>query len=255
MKRLLLIMLMVFSLPAFAGSFMPENDLWMEDSLMYQGPMTPALFSTIIDAGKDAYAAEVKERGEYLTISKSWEDPTVNAYARRRYPSGGPVEVAMFGGLARRPELDARGFALVLCHELGGHLYPTGANYWKGAERLRLGSEGEADYSAAFKCFSLIADRITDLKEIDVYEDYINEKCGDDIVCKNSLVGSKQLANLLSILSKEGPIEFADMDMSQVDKTISDGYPPVRCRLTAYVFGTLKYPRPGCWKADDAKFW
>ena len=55
-------------------------------------------------------------------------------------------KVIMFGGLARRPEITADGFLLVVCHELGHHLagYPF-IDDWAA-------NEGQADYFATQSC-------------------------------------------------------------------------------------------------------
>jgi hypothetical protein len=210
--------------------------------------MSQDLFDRISDAGKAAYKEEVAARGERLVINKKWSDSTVNANASRSNPKGGMVVINMYGGLARRSEVDGRGFAIVLCHEMS-HLYPVGPNYWDGAEDLQMGSEGEADYSATFKCYSKIAESVPELTEVGEFEPFIEENCKGDAVCQNALVGGKQLAHLLNALSRGGMIEFKDMAKNKVSQTISNGYPPVPCRLTSYVHGALQLGRPGCWKA------
>ena len=48
----------------------------------------------------------------------AWKNDTVNANAQQR---GRNWIVNMYGGLARRPEIFFRRFAMVLCHELGHH--------------------------------------------------------------------------------------------------------------------------------------
>jgi hypothetical protein len=250
MKRLLFLLVMLLSTPAVADSFMPENDLWKEDCLACESfgaaGMTAELFNRISDEGKAIYKEEIAERHEVLNVKKNWTDSTVNAYAQRSEPEGGMVVISMFGGLARRKEVDARGFAIVFCHE-ANHLYPLWANYWAGAEELRVGSEGAADTGATTQCFKKLAERIPELVQNDEFEPFINEKCKEDLICKNSLVGSKQLTHLLSALGRGGEIQFDQMAMERVSRTINKGYPRVECRLTSYVWGTLGLGRPSCW--------
>jgi hypothetical protein len=256
MKILAIIAMLSVGVSAYATSaFMPENDLWKQDCLHCESltsDMNAELFNRIADIGKEIYSQEVEERGEKLLVHKNWTDSTVNAYARRSRPAGGTVEISMFGGLARRSEVDSRGFAVVFCHE-ANHLYPLWANYWKGAEHLRMGSEGAADTGSTTQCFKKLAALIPELVKDEEFEPFINDKCGDDLVCKNGLVASKQLAGLLSALGRGKPLEFSDMAMERVKTTINNGYPRVECRLTSYVWGTLNLGRPSCWYANDDK--
>jgi hypothetical protein len=255
MKTLAVIAMLFASVSAYASSaFMPDNDLWKQDCMDCESAsdMTAELFNRITDTGKEIYAQEIAERKERLIVNKNWTDSTVNAYARRTKPEGGTVEISMFGGLARRKEVDSRGFAVVFCHE-ANHLYPLWANYWAGSESIRMGSEGAADTGATTQCFKKLAALIPELVKDEEFEPFINEKCGDDLVCKNGLAASKQLAGLLSFLGNGKSLEFSDMAMEKVKTTISYGYPRVECRLTSYVWGTLNLGRPSCWYADDEK--
>lgn len=260
MKALCVLVSLFLSIPAFAGavqSFAPENDGWMEDCISCESAnITEDLFNRISDAGLKVAQEDMKAKRERLTIKRDWSSTTVNAYARRSQPTGGSVEVMMYGALARRPEVDARGFALVLSHELS-HLYPVRANYWEGAEYLKMGCEGEADTSAAEKFFSRLAAVVPELREDGEFEPFVNAKCGDDVVCKNNLTGGKQLANLLSALNRGPKLEFKDMATESVSQTILDAYPRVECRLTSYVYGALHMGAPACWKAptDPQPLW
>jgi hypothetical protein len=231
----------------YEQKFAPENDAWIEDCVSCESAgVSQEVFERIADVGLATYKEEIAERKERLTVKKDWTNSQVNAYAQRSQPEGGQVTIALFGGLARRKEIDARGMAIVFCHE-ANHLYPLWANYWDGAEEIKMGSEGAADTGATTLCFKRLAAEIPELMVEEDFEPFVNEKCGDDLVCKNSLVGGKQLANLLSALGKGPHLEFKDMATEKVSKTISYGYPRVQCRLTSYVFGTLNLGRPSCW--------
>lgn len=260
MKILSIIISLFLNIPAFAGTvqaFAPENDGWMEDCISCESnTMTQDLFERIVDAGFKAAQPDAKARRERLVINALYTDATVNANALRSIPTGGQVVVNMYGGLARRPEVDARGFALVLSHELS-HLYPVRANYWEGAEVLQVGCEGEADTSGAEKFFNRIAVLVPEVRGGTEFEPFVNEKCGDDELCKNNLAGGKQLSNLLSALNRGPKLEFSDMATESVSRTIRDAYPRVECRLTSYVYGALHLGAPSCWKAstDPQPLW
>jgi len=227
--------------------FAPENDGWIEDCVECESSgVTQEIFERIADVGLASYAEEIAERNEKLIVKKDWGNSQVNAFAQRLKPEGGQVTIALFGGLARRKEIDARGMAIVFCHE-ANHLYPLWENYWDGSEHIRMGSEGAADTGSTTLCFNRLAEKIPELVIDEEFEPFVNEKCGDNLVCKNSLVGGKQLANLLSALGKGPALEFKDMATEKVSKTISYGYPRVQCRLTSYVYGTLNLGRPSCW--------
>jgi hypothetical protein len=231
--------------------FAPKNDGWKQDCIDCESVgVTQELFEKIADIGMETYKEEIAERKEQMVVKKDWKNSEVNAYAQRLSPEGGRVTIALFGGLARRKEIDARGLAIVFCHE-ANHLYPLWANYWDGAEHIRMGSEGAADTGSTTLCFNRLAEHIPELIIDEEFEPFINEKCGDNLVCKNSLAGGKQLANLLSALGRGPSIEFKDMAMEKVSKTISYGYPRVQCRLTSYVYGTLNLGRPSCWYKEE----
>ena len=106
------------------ASFLPPNDLHLEDDLHTKDAnMTEAEFNQIVDQVGAFYGPVVAHHGAQLTMLKNWQATMVNAYANQE---GNNWVVAMFGGLARRPEITPDGFALVVCHELGHHLagYP-----------------------------------------------------------------------------------------------------------------------------------
>ncbi len=124
---------------------LPPNRLHLQDRLGAPSAMTEARFNQIIDQMMAPWLVIAKSRGINLTVERNWTDPTVNAFAAQ---SGNNWKVAMFGGLARRPEVTEDGFALVVCHELGHHFggYAFYGNQEWGA------AEGEADYFSTDVC-------------------------------------------------------------------------------------------------------
>ena len=100
-------------------------------------------FNRVIDLVYKHYEPVVSNLGKRLVVERNWSDSTVNAYA---YPKGDQMRVAMFGGLARHPEVTKDGFMMVMCHELGHHLGGAPMKSWAS-------NEGQSDYFAANKCF------------------------------------------------------------------------------------------------------
>ena len=91
-------------------SFLPENNLHLEDQYFLSN-ISKSQFNLIIDAALDIYGPIMEDLGVQLIIERKWDDATVNAYA---YQQGSKWYVAMFGGLARRPEITFQGF-MTLC--------------------------------------------------------------------------------------------------------------------------------------------
>ena len=132
--------LCAFTIKASA-TILPPNNLHIYDNVNKIANIDEKLFNQIIDAIVDQWKPLAALHGATLTVDKKWNDGTVNAYAQQ---NGNVWNVAMFGGLARRPEVTPDGFALVVCHELGHHFggyFFYGATHWASAE-------GEADYFA-----------------------------------------------------------------------------------------------------------
>ena len=140
LKTLLTISLFTFLVfPCFSqkNSFLPDNDLWMEDT-MDKSDLGEEMFNKVIDVAYKIYKPISIEFGDSrLTINNKWEDSTVNANVTRFF---GKVTINMYGGLYRRPETTVEGFALVLWHELG-HAF-GGAPYIRAWQKLS--AEGQA---------------------------------------------------------------------------------------------------------------
>lgn len=222
-------------------SFMPDNDLYKED-VFYNNPtarwdgITPvnqAIFNEIIDRAQGIYGPIAAKFGVRLQINKLWSDPTVNAQA---YQQGSTWYVDMFGGLARRREINAEGFVIVLCHEIGHHFggYPTYQGEWASAE-------GQSDYFSTHVCvkkmFAQDASYIKYLSRVAV------DKCkrfyrGQDLnVCYHSMSGSKSCADLLGTLNGES----AAFETPSADRPSSTNlsYPSTQCRLDTMAAGSV----------------
>src|SRR3990167_7373924 len=126
------------------ASFMPENNLFLQDNKAKIANVDEQTFNEVINEVEQFYKPLIKDLyGADLQIARNWEDPEVNAYAER---DGNTWIVQMFGGLARRPEITRDGFQMVVCHEVGHHLggFPF-VNRWAA-------NDGQSDYFATQSC-------------------------------------------------------------------------------------------------------
>ena len=244
--RTLVTFAFLFSAPAMAAStFMPENDLHLEDcaDCKATNAMTEDLFGRIVKAGSDAYAGEASARRERLVVNALWKDATVNANACRSCKPG-EVTINMYGGLARRAEVLPESFALVLCHELG-HAY-GGTPYI--APSTQMSAEGQADFYSTNACFERVFSRVPELRTThSTYEPFVEKACGENRRCKNALAGAKGLGHLLSVLSREEAPRFETPDPTVVTRTLLSYPDTVQCRLDTYLAGQMLKPRPACW--------
>lgn len=226
----------------------PTNKLYLEDDLDAESNVSEEQFNTIIDNIIKHYKPIVKAHGYDLVAEKNWDDGTVNAYASQE---GNVWKVAMFGGLARRPEVTPDGFALVVCHELGHHLagYPFyGDNDWAS-------SEGQSDYFATQACAKIgwgqnFKKNIKFKQDVD---SVAQEECDATFkkpearaLCYREAMAGQSLATLLAKLGGDTDPEFDTPDTSKVDQT-SPYHPAAQCRLDTYFAGAL------CTKSFDSK--
>lgn len=230
-------------------SFMPENNLDLEDGLL-EGGLNKAQFDAVITRAEKIYAPLIKSKfGATLTVERRFNDPTVNAFANQN--SDTDWEVHMFGGLARRPEVTEDGFAMVLCHELGHHVagYP-----FVGSDEFAA-NEGQSDLYATATCAAKVFTK--DVKRdararADVPAkqraacDRANRTAAGRAVCYRGMLAGKSLADLLAALGGER-VNFDTPDTSVVTST-DNAHPAAQCRLDTYVAGALC----GTAKWDDA---
>lgn len=220
--------------------FMPDNNLWIEDSFdLVDANATEALFNKIIDIGYELYKDSAREYRETLTFSRQWRDPTVNASAWR--DGRGATEVSMYGGMMRRPEVMPLGFALVMCHELN-HLY-GGYPYIQPAGRMS--AEGQADWMGAGWCLRQVTLK---LKDSTAFEStpLMNEACKADMECLQDLAASKGLGELLARLNFE-PAPRYETPSKYVTPRTELSYASTQCRLDSYFNGVMGRERPLCW--------
>lgn len=221
-----------------SGSILPDNDLHLQDGMFLFSNMDEELFNEIVDKVGDYYAPIVASHGGELKMEKLWSNSLVNASASR---DGNTWFVNMYGGLARRPEVTADAFLLVVCHEMGHHLggVPLKTGRWAA-------SEGQSDYFAAQVCAKEFWK-----DEVEVNALYRNDvdpvvalKCdasysdlaGQDL-CYRVAYAGLSLGNLFASLRLRGAeVSFDAADPTEVTTT-STSHPNAQCRLDTYTAG------------------
>jgi hypothetical protein len=173
-----------------------------------------------------------------------WEDSTVNAGSSK---IGLRWALYFFGGLARRPELTADAFALIVCHEMG-HLvagYPLYPFY-------RMSVEGQSDYFATQSCAKMIwqhepeenakfASFVPANLKTNCYANYFHQN--DRNICYRTVAATLAMAKLQAYLATQRMgIEVVTSpdtpDLTEVDAIIED-YPPAQCRLDTSLAGAF----------------
>lgn len=219
------------------GSFMPPNNLHLQDKMNGGEGITEEQFNAVMDRAEAIYKPIIAKMGATLSMERRWSDNTVNAYADQPTPTKWVVH--MFGGLARRSEVTEDGFAMVVCHELGHHIggYPY-VESWAA-------NEGQSDMYATGACASkLFADNLElSFAAQDSLPAEMIEKCdrnhppeGRD-VCYRAIAAGKSLGDLLGAL-KNQKVNFNTPDTRVVTRT-NNKHPDAQCRLDTYVASAL----------------
>lgn len=221
-----------------SASILPPNELHLEDKYSLVGDMSKTKFNAIIDKVADYYSPIIADKGGVLEIERRWDDSTVNAVAERNLNF---YKVIMFGGLARRPEITADGFLLVVCHELGHHLagYPF-IDDWAA-------NEGQADYFATQSCTKNIWKNDHEINSTfrAQVDPVAKKKCdltysaiSKQNLCYRTSEASRSIGNLLAKLGDITTPSFATPDNFKVTTTFH-GHPPPQCRLDTLLAGSL----------------
>lgn len=218
-------------------SFMPANELWMQDNFL-AGGLTEAQFNAVIDKAEAVYGPIFQHFGAKLTVNRLWSDATVNASAEQ--VSATDWQVNMYGGLARRAEVTEDGFMMVVCHELGHHLggYPYVEDW--------AADEGQADMHATGACATKLFNTNIEMsmKALTDIPANMKQKCddahadaADRDTCYRAVVSGKSLADLLAALNN-GTVNYDTPDTSTVTRT-NHAHPAAQCRLDTYVASAL----------------
>lgn len=227
------------------SGFVPENSLNIPVG-MKAANMTETQFNKVIDRVLAVYRTEIElENKIKLVIEKKWKDGTVNAYAKQ--PGDGTWIVAMFGGLARHPEITEDAFATVVCHELGHHI--GGAPKKKGLFASTWASnEGQADYFGVMKCLRRVfeKDRNTEIARRLNAPTLVKTKCASQYlsleeraICERSSMAGLALGKFFRSLSKDvAKVDFTTPDKAVVVQT-NDNHPASQCRVDTYFQASL----------------
>ena len=244
MKIILSLLIFLQSAIAFA-SFLPENDLWKEDQIYKSSNIQEQTFNEILSAAQIIYTPIINAMGKDFDVIGEWDDPTVNAYASQ---DGDQWEIRFFGGLARRPEMNPEGFALVVCHEIGHHIAG-----WPTYPRSPMADEGNSDFFSTASCARRIFAYNSPLKLPVTSElrGVINCNRHQDPeqvdICKRSYVGGLSLAKLLARLAGDKTPAYETYSRKYVKQTKHE-HPDAQCRLDTYYWGLI------CTKSwDDSK--
>lgn len=222
---------------AFA-TFLPPNNLHLQDNVMFAPNMTQEEFNKITDDIVNLYKPLAKTHGGSLKVNKNWNDGTVNASASQFMWWW---TVNMYGGLARRPEVTPDGYAMVVCHELG-HLF-GGFPFVMGW----MADEGQADYFATQSCAHEIWKNQPEQNATfrDTTTPLVKEKCDaswasveEQNLCYRTAAAGQSLANLLAVL-EEGPVPNVETPDTHVVSSTDHNHPAAQCRLDTYLSGSL----------------
>lgn len=220
------------------ADFLPPNNLHLEDGLLRDSKVTESEFNKIIDKVEAVYGPLLAEmHGAELIINRYWENSMVNASAMQW---GDSWELNMYGGLARRPEITADGFTMVVCHELGHHLggYPF-AKSWAA-------NEGSSDYFATLSCGRLLwkdelETNATFRKTVDAYPkaqcDLVYKTTAEQNLCYRLMMAGRSTADLLATLG--GTKNSWTTPDTNIVKSTNHDHPAGQCRLDTYVAGAL----------------
>lgn len=236
-RQVLVASSLMFSSLAFS-TILPPNDLYLEDNL-FGSDMTEEQFLTITNSVIDVYKPLAKTHGANLTVNARWNDSTVNASAQQ---TGKSWIVNMYGGLARRPEVTADGYVMVICHELGHHFagFPF-VSAWAA-------NEGQSDYFATQACAQKLwaADLEVNATFRETVELPAKELCDQNYsteeaqnLCYRAAMAGKSLATLLGALGGGAALpDFSTPDTTEVSRT-NGRHPAAQCRLDTYTAGAL----------------
>jgi hypothetical protein len=222
-----------------------ENDMYIPANLKgLKTGITEEQFNAIIDKVETLYAPIVASAGGKLSVSRAWEDGTVNAFASR---SGTTWQVAMFGGLARHEAITEDGFALVVCHEIGHHLGGAPKKAGWGSSTW-ASNEGQSDYFATLKCLrkvflnddnaSVVRGLAAPAELKKACRKEFSKRVDENICIRNGMAGLS-VAKLFQALRKETVApDFKTPDALVVPR-MKDEHPATQCRLDTYFQGAL----------------
>lgn len=115
-----------------------------------QAAISQQQYDNILDLIEQVYGPEFRAQEWRLQVTRYWEGNRPEASAWKHEDSEGEISVIQInGGVARHPEVNRDGFALIACHTIGHHLAGPPLT-WK------FSIEGQADYFGASACMRKI---------------------------------------------------------------------------------------------------
>ncbi len=164
--------------------------------------------------------------------------------------------VTLTGELPHSGVLNADGYALVACHEIGHILGGEPRQTKKITEWSSV--EGQADYHATNVCmWQYVVNDPTD-QVIHRFDASVIRRCEDRFFpdtkkgfqCIRIMSGIQSLVDYFNALPTTArPISISQRDDSVVKKTL-EKYPSAQCRVDTWIAGLFDEEKPRCWHAN-----
>lgn len=237
MTRKLISSIILLCVLPVGATFLPESDIRYDKLTTGPSQINEKQFNDLIRQVQTAYQDIVRDQGGKLRISGSWNSDKLNAGATQLF---GSWNVQISGALARRPELTADGFTLILCHELGHHL----GGYSFSRQGFPIGgvwaaNEGEADYFASQACARKLWAQETDLNQefAKKVSEYAKAKCDqawtretEKALCYRVSAAADSIGQTMAGITNKPVPRFETPDTKVVNQT-SDDHPEPQCRV------------------------
>lgn len=221
------------------ADFLPPNNLHLQDSPQFTANISQEEFENLVDEVTALYEPYAALHGARVQAAKLWSNSTVNASANQM---GSTWMINMYGGLARRPEVTADGFQLVVCHELGHHFggFPFRPMTWAA-------NEGQSDYFATQTCARQLWAKDTKKNQDSALTVHPEARTAcdeswittaDRNLCYRIAEAGLSLGTLLASLGNQGEPDFSTPSDKTVRKT-NHAHPEAQCRLDTYLAGAI----------------
>lgn len=239
----------------FCHGVFPENLARIPVGVKGAGGLEMNKTQALVDQFNSLYADDIKSRGGNLVINFQWENPKVNADAKR---IGADYVINLYGGMVRYPEMNEDTISLILCHEIG-HLIGGNPTTSRNGQ---YSTEGQADYFSTLDCFRRFVPRTLNVgREV---PSNFKTRCESSFVnvLDQQICVRAGLAGvlLMKVAASTGASLGGVPDLTAADDTVVDrtnfGYPNLQCRLDTIVEGALCIDphlceRPSCWYRSE----
>lgn len=200
--------------------------------------ISEADYNNILDDVLSAYEEDLGHDGIDLIIKREYHSPIINASSYRLNNS---VEITVFGGIVKAPEITKDALALVACHELGHYI---GDGQQKTSEDMFASGEGQSDYFATAKCLKkVMLQRYNPYPVIVAPE--IRSSCkmvfsnyNDVELCTRAVKAGTDVTALLSRIAGSKQTNVMTPDKTIVTETYN-GFTNAQCRLDTFFAGAL----------------